>query len=104
LEKLQYHSKEFDMIDKQRLRKGKARFYSNYRLNTSLISRLEVFMYPSAEKRFMELIESIVLVGAGFGPTLMALQLLTRRAEKGIATGRRLGKLQESKTEMEVTL
>jgi hypothetical protein len=51
----------------------------------------------------MELIESIVWVGAGFGPTLLALQLIARRGEKGIAIGR-LGKLEKSKPEMEVTL
>ena len=52
----------------------------------------------------MELIESIIWVGAGFGPTLLALQLIARRGEKGIAVGRRLEKLKESKPEMEVTL
>lgn len=51
-------------------------------------------------KGLMELIESIVWVGLGFGPTLMALQLLSHRAEKT----RSLSGLKESKTEMEVTL
>jgi hypothetical protein len=39
------------MTDKQQLRKGKVTFYHVHRLITSLISVLEVFMYPSASKR-----------------------------------------------------
>lgn len=88
------------MTDKQRLRKGKVTFYHVHRLITNLISVLEVFMYPSASIGLMELIESIVWVGVGFGPTLMALQLLSHRTEKT----RSLSGLKESKTEMEVTL
>jgi hypothetical protein len=52
----------------------------------------------------MELIESIAWVGLGFGPTLLALQLPSLSKEKGIAVGRRLGKLRDSKPKMEVTI
>ena len=52
----------------------------------------------------MDLIESVAWIGAGFGPTLLILQLVARGREKGIAIGSKLGKLKESKPELEVTL
>lgn len=50
----------------------------------------------------MEIIESVVWFGAGFGPTLLALQVLARREEKAYVKGLKLGRSRQPKPEMEV--